>query len=293
MVTHAPAGRLVHFQSNWLKITQDRWVLNTIQGYMIDFVSQPHQPSAPQPPQFSAEQTQLISMEITELLQKNAIEEVTPLLQPGFYSNLFLVPKKDGGQLPVINLKALNRFVQKEHFKMEGIHTVKDLLRQGDWLAKVDLKDAFFSVPIGHQHRKFLRFIFKGKKGKTYQFNCLPFGLSSAPWVFTKTLKPVLAVLRERGVRLIAYIDDIQILAESRDLIQDQVTGMLYLLECLGFIVNRKKSILNPTQVIEFLGLSVDSIAMELRLPPIKMKHIRAEAHKLRYRFNASSHSRV
>ena len=161
---------------------------------------------------------------------------------------------------------------------MEGIHTVKDLLRQGDWLAKVDLKDAFFSVPIGHQHRKFLRFIFKRK---TYQFNCLPFSLSSAPWVFTKTLKPVLAVLRERGVRLIAYIDNILILAESRDLIQDQVTGMLYLLECLGFIVNRKKSILNPTQVIEFLGLSVDSIAMELRLPLIKMKHIQVEARKL------------
>ena len=253
-------------------------VLNTIQGYMIDFVSQPHQLSVPQPPQFSAEQTQLISMEIKELLQKNAIEEVTPLLQLGFYSNLFLVPKKDGGQCPVINLKALNRFVQKEHFKMEGIHTVKDLLRQGDWLAKVDLKDAFFAVPIDHQHRKFLRFIFKGK---TYQLNCLPFGLSSALWVFTKTLKPVLAILRKRGVKLIAYIDDILILAESRDLIQDQVTGMFYLLECLGFIVNRKKSILNPTQVIEFLGLSVDSIAMELRLPLTKMKLIQAEACKL------------
>lgn len=49
---------------------------------------------------------------------------------------------------------------------------------------------------------------------------------------------------------------------------------MLYLLEYLGFIVNRKKSILNLAQVIEFLGLSVDSIAMELRLSLIKMKHI-------------------
>lgn len=230
---------------------------------MIDFESQPHQQSVPQLPQFSAEQTQLISTEITELLQKNAIEEVTLLLQLGFYLNLFLVPKKDGGQHPVINLKALNRFVQKEHFKMEGIHTVKDLLRQGDWLAKVDLKDAFFSIPIDHQHKTFLRFTFKGN---SYQFNCLPFGLSSAQWV--------LAILRERGVRLIAYIDDIMILAESRDFIQDQVTGMLYLLEYLGFIVNRKKSILNLAQVIEFLGLSVDSIAMELRLSLIKMKHI-------------------
>ena len=49
MATHAPAGRPIYFQPNWLKITQDRWVLNTIQGYMIDFESQPHQPSVPQP----------------------------------------------------------------------------------------------------------------------------------------------------------------------------------------------------------------------------------------------------
>ena len=65
---------------------------------------------------------------------------------------------------------------------------------------------------------------------------------------------------------LIAYIDNILILAESRELILDHVTGIRYLLECLGFIVNTKKSILNPTQVIEFLGLSVDSLAMEVRL---------------------------
>ena len=56
---------------------------------------------------------------------------------------------------------------------------------------------------------------------------------------------------------------------------------MLYLLECLGFIVNTKKSVLNPAQVIEFLGLTVDSVAMEIMLLPIKIKQIRAEARKL------------
>ena len=51
-------------------------------------------------------------------------------------------PQKRWGFQPVVNLKALNKFIQKEHFKMEGFHMVRDLVRHGDWLAKIDLKDA-------------------------------------------------------------------------------------------------------------------------------------------------------
>ena len=57
---------------------------------------------------------------------------------------------------PVINLRPLNNFLRHEHFKMEGIHVVKDLLRQGDWLTRIDLKDAYFAIPIHTQDRKYL-----------------------------------------------------------------------------------------------------------------------------------------
>lgn len=98
---------------------------------------------------------------------------------PGlFYSTLFLVPKKDGGQRPVINLKKLNAFFNPPYFKMEGIYTLKSLLRQGDWLTKVDLKDTYFSVPIHREQRKFLSF---SVGNQTYLFTCLPFGLATAP----------------------------------------------------------------------------------------------------------------
>ena len=56
-------------------------------------------------------------------------------------------------------------------------------------MTKVDLKDAYFMVPIHEEDRAFLKFSFKEKK--TYQFKCIPFGLACAPWVFTKTLKPL------------------------------------------------------------------------------------------------------
>ena len=69
--------------------------------------------------------------------------------------------------------------------------TLKSLLHKGDWLVKIYLMDAYFSVPVSQEHRRFLCF---QVEEKLYQFTGLPFGLASAQWVFTKTLKPIVAL---------------------------------------------------------------------------------------------------
>ena len=186
-------------------ITQDPWVLQTVQGFQLPLVGQPTQATAPPQLQLSLEQQDLVSTEVQAMIEKRAISVVQPD-QRGFVSQIFLVPKKDGGHRPVVNLKALNKFIVEEHFKMEGFHMVKDLVKPGDWLAKLDLKDAYFLVPVDPNHQKFLQFQWQGN---LYQFHCLPFGLSCAPCTFTKLMKPVVAFLRERGIRLIIYLDDL------------------------------------------------------------------------------------
>ena len=146
-------------------------------------------------------------------------------------------------------------------------------------MTKVDLKDAYFTIPIHTSNRPVLRF---SVRDCHYQFTCLPFGLSSAPWVFTKTLKPVTTLLRELGVRLVIYIDDILVMAETPEMARDHTLGLIYLLENLGFIVHPEKTQSTPTQEIEFLGMQVDSRTMELRVPGTKLKKIRAEVAKIR-----------
>ena len=123
-----------------------------------------------------------------------------------FISSLFLIPQKSGKLRPVINLHSLNTFVNYRHFKMEGIKFVKDLLMPGDFGGLIDLKDAYFMIPIYEGHRKYLRFVWQGQ---LFQFTCLPFGLSSAPRTFTKILKPVAAQLQAKGIRCVFYLDDI------------------------------------------------------------------------------------
>ena len=92
------------------------------------------------------------------MLKKPAISQVDAHSEwQGFLSSI-LVPKKDGGHRPIINLKNKNEFIPHTHFKMEGIHMLKDLLRQGDYMAKIDLKDVYFAVPIDVKDRKYLRF---------------------------------------------------------------------------------------------------------------------------------------
>lgn len=90
----------------------------------------------------------------------------------------------------MIDLRDLNQFIQREYFKMEGIHLIKDMMKEGDWFIKLDLKDAYFAVPIHKDHWRFLQF---QSNGKTYQFNCLPFGLASAPRIFINIMKPIVA----------------------------------------------------------------------------------------------------
>ncbi|XP_056388255.1 uncharacterized protein LOC130283090 [Hyla sarda] len=273
-LSHIPVGgRLMYFTHAWSAITADVWVLQTVAGFHLELQSLPVLGVIPTPIRFSEQNAILIDNEVRDLLSKHAIMESDPS-SLGFISNLFLVKKKGGGYRPVINLRDLNQHVMYRHFKMEGIHSLRDLLLPGDWLVKVDLKDAYLTVPIHPESQQFLRFLWRGR---LWQFTCLPFGLSSAPWCFTKLMKPVVAALRSRGVRLIIYLDDLLIMARSKSQASLHMSWTISLLHTLGFVVNREKSVLVPAQEMEFLGFLVDTNRALLRLPKSKLALIRKE----------------
>ena len=264
-------GRLQHFADEWHLVTTDPWIISSLkEGLAIDFISIPTQSTMPKSVPMGEDQETICDDEVSNLLKKGAIVRVHND-SDGFCSSLFVIPKKSGGHRPIINLRPLNNFVNFEHFKMEGIQTVKELVRPGDWMVSLDLKDAYLTIPISPMYQKFLQFVWRNIR---YQFICLPFGLGPAPRVFTKILRPVVAYLRSNGLRLVIYLDDILLLNESAERIKIDLETTVNLLHKLGFLINWEKSDTKPTQKITYLGLMINSIDLTFSLPEKKVTEV-------------------
>lgn len=179
---------------------------------------------------------------------------------------------------PVYDARFVNRFMHAQHFQMEDMRTLGALIQREDWMVKIDLKDAYLHVPIHPAYRKYLQI---QTEGETYQFKALPFGLNIAPQIFTRILKAALKPLRKRGFRFAAYLDDICLLAPSKEAAERQGKEMVQHLQQKGFIMNTKKTCLEPSQRREFLGLNVDSTTLTLSVPNKKLDKIRREVKSI------------
>jgi len=129
---------------------------------------------------------------------------------------------------------------------------------------KLDLKDAYFSVPLHQDSSKLITFQWKTK---VYQCLCLCFGLGPTPKVFTKLMKVPIALLRKLDIRLIIFLDNILIMVSTKEDILMAKDTLVFLLQNLGFIINSKKSVFNPTQTLQFLGMEINSVEMILSFP--------------------------
>ncbi|KAI2667776.1 Transposon Ty3-G Gag-Pol polyprotein [Labeo rohita] len=249
------------------------WVLRTVErGYRIQFGAPPPPFNGVFPTVVNPEQGLVMEQEVETLLRKQAIEVVPPHdRESRFYSRYFTVLKKDGGLRPILDLRQLNRSVMRLKFKMLTIYQVVSQIRSEDWFVTIDLKDAYFHVSILPQHRKFLRFAFRGE---AYQYRVLPFGLALSPGTFRKCVDAALAPLRLRGIHILNYIDDWLILAQSEHIVVQHRDVVLAHMKELGLRLNAKKSVLSPLQRTTSLGMVWDSTTMQARLSPARIESI-------------------
>ena len=134
---------------------------------------------------------------------------------------------------------------------MDTLYKVLDLVQTGDWGLTLDLKDAYFHIKVFKKHRKYLRFCFQNQ---VYQFRALCFGPTVSPRVFTKVVAVIKAHLHRQNIRLASYLDDWLAGNQLRQMLLQNRDVILNLLFHLGFIVNKDKSNLVPTQKLTYIG---------------------------------------
>lgn len=216
-----------------------------------------------------------MNLAIQKLFNLGAISVCNPSSDQ-YLSKIFLAPKPNGDSRFILNLKSLNNYVTKSHFKMEDHRTASKLITKHCFLATIDLKEAYLLVPVNINYRKYLRFQFENHESKliTYEFNAMPYGLSIAPRIFTKIMKEAIKYLRSQGFQSVIYLDDILCIGRDYNECINNVNATIHLLCQLGFIINYQKSCLEPTQKCKFLGFYFDTVNLTISLPEEKRKKI-------------------
>ena len=266
-------GRLKEFHSFWKGITYDTWALKAVKGMCIPR-SGPIPQSKPHQINFNKEDQHKMQIEIDKMCAKNIIFPVEhdPNEQE-FVSPIFCRPKKSGAVRIILNLKEFNKSVDKKHFKMQTLTSAIQLMQKGAFMASIDFKDAYYSIPIAEEDQKFLRFWWNGVK---YQYGCLPNGLSNGPRDFTKIIKTLLRYIRKKGFTLTNYIDDNFSIESTFPKCFENVLKTARICQLAGFVLNWEKSVLVPTQIIEYLGFILNTIDMSVRLTPGKLVDLKA-----------------
>ena len=139
---------------------------------------------------FSSKEKLLLANEIRNLFQKGIIKE-SQHEEGEFISPIFLVPKSEDSFRMILNLKMLNENMLYFHFNMETINSILNLVTPSRYMAKVDIKNASYSVYIVPEHQKYLKFYFRIK---IYQFACLPNSVCLNPHKFTKFVKSLILI---------------------------------------------------------------------------------------------------
>ena len=196
------AGRTKSCFPIWRSLISDHEILATVSGLPIELEGEIILESRTH--NCSQAQQEIIDNEIQKLLKKKVIvkcdHEEGEIISP-----TFLKEKPDGSFRFILNLKKLNENITKIHFKMETIMSILKLVTPLTYFTKIDLKDAYYTIPVSPSHQKYLKF---ANNQDLCKFTCLHNGYCHEPRKFTKVLKPPLSTLRLDNITIAAYLDD-------------------------------------------------------------------------------------
>jgi len=199
------------------------------------------------------EQTEWMRVHISNTLMKKFIRRLPRSERNKVYiSPWHLVPKPRTLYRHIINMKTVNPNFDAISFKMESTSTLSRMLEKGMWATKWDLVSGYNHAYMHPDTWKLLTFEFKED---LYQYITLPFGLNTAPREFSKIVGAAVKILCKEGILLFFYLDDFPVLGRTQEQCKTATARFLTVMQELGFIFAPSKSVMEPTQNVEHLGV--------------------------------------
>ena len=162
----------------------------------------------------------------------------------------------------MLNPKRLNKFVDYQHFKIEWLQNVLELIRPGVYMVSINLKDVFYSVPVHKNHQAYLKFFVD----EYLKFVCMPNGYAPAMQIFTKLSKMLFLILREKGFLSVVYVGDPYLQGNDYEGCFSNVLKTKEILRSLGFTIHPDKSKFIPIKYINYLRFTLKSVQMTITL---------------------------
>ena len=155
----------------------------------------------------SADHSDFVTKAVSDMIEAGAASALPPGVKPTVVSPLGVVTKSHSTKLRlVVDMRYVNDHLTKRVFKFEGLSDLSDMSEKGDYSLSYDLTSGYYHVALHPLSRRFVGFQWKGVY---YQYNCLPFGLSTAPWVFSKIIRELVMHWRGKGINILPYLDDL------------------------------------------------------------------------------------
>ena len=178
----------------------------------------------------------------------------------------------------ISDCRELNHFFVPQNFRLDNLHQIFPYQKKGWWAANLDLKDAYFHLPLPDTLKRFLT-MKVGDQFWEFQAGC--FGLSIMQKVFMQFMGVLEKKWRKKGIICFIYLDDILVLGCLALQVQSHLAIIVQDLCQAGFKLNLPKCTLHPVQVLKHLGMVLDLQSGHLKVCPEKMKALRKELGKL------------
>ena len=207
-----------------------------------------------------------MNSEIKDLLKFNCIKEVCS--PPHVVNPLTVSVNDDGKQRLILDLRHVNKHIPHAYVKYDDWRVFENFVTIDGWNFKFDLKKGYHHFDMHPDVQKYLGFAWVIDNTKRYfVFTVLVFGLSPAPRIFTKMLRPLTSYWRGLGIKIAVYIDDGAGSDKDNLLARQHSKQVKNTLIQAGFVVNTEKSIWEPARVMTWLGITLDTVTNEYYIP--------------------------